>query len=276
MKFWKNLRQGDPKPQVQAIQLQSVALQRDVKIDLYLPAGYEQAVGQEFSLLIFNDGQDLPRMQFSGILEKYYQHHEAPPMIVAGVYTSDARIREYGTGRQADYKGRGDLAGIYTRFLVDELLPYLNRHYPLSDLPEHRAIAGFSLGGLSAFDIGWARPDLFGVIGVFSGSFWWRWSAVRPEDPDADRIMHDIIRNTAAVPSGQRYWFQCGTLDETDDRNGNGIIDSIDDTNDLIRALHDKNIPESAIKYLEIAGGRHEPHTWGEAMPDFLRWFTRV
>ena len=195
-------------------------------------------------------------------------------MIVAGVHTSGARIREYGTARQADYKGRGDLAGVYTKFLVSELLPYLNRHYTLSDLPEHRAIAGFSLGGLSAFDIGWARPDLFGVIGVFSGSFWWRWSAVHPEDPDADRIMHDIIFKTVQAPPAQRYWFQCGTLDETDDRNGNGIIDSIDDTNDLILALQGKGVPESAIRYLEVAGGRHEPHTWGEVMPDFLRWAT--
>ena len=27
-----------------------------------------------------------------------------------------------------------------------------------------------------------------------------------------------------------KFFFECGTEDETEDRNGNGIIDSIDDT----------------------------------------------
>jgi len=36
--------------------------------------------------------------------------------------------------------------------------------------------------------------------------------------------------------------------------------------------LKTKNVRDENIRYLEIEGGRHEPHTWGEAMPDFLRW----
>ncbi len=45
------------------------------------------------------------------------------------------------------------------------------------------------------------------------------------------------------MPSGYRgmkFFFECGTLDEAGDRNNNGIIDSIDDTKDLISALVDK------------------------------------
>jgi len=39
---------------------------------------------------------------------------------------------------------------------------------------------------------------------------------------------------------GLKFFFECGTADETEDRNGNGIIDSIDDTKDLISALINK------------------------------------
>ncbi|MDO8365739.1 MAG: hypothetical protein Q7T20_03000 [Saprospiraceae bacterium] len=70
----------------------------------------------------------------------------------------------------------------------------------------------------------------------------------------------------------QRFWFQCGTLDEEEDSNNNGIIDSIDDTLDLIKSMQEKGIPEKNIRYVEIENGRHEPWTWGEAMPDFLGW----
>ncbi len=84
--------------------------------------------------------------------------------------------------------------------------------------------------------------------------------------------MHEIVQKAANFDKNQRFWFQCGTLDEEDDRNHNGIIDAIDDTLDLIRALSKKGIPEKNIRYLEMEGGRHEPGTWGEAMPDFLGW----
>ena len=208
----------------------------------------------------------------TGILENLYTHKKIPPILAIGVHASQQRMREYGTASQADYKGRGDKAGVYESFIKEELHPFLNRQLPISDSSEDAAIAGFSLGGLSAFDIGWSNPELFGKIGVFSGALWWRSSAVRPEDPDADRIMHEIVRQTKTISQKQRFWFQCGTLDETEDRNNNGIIDSIDDTQDLIKCLIDKGVKTDSIRYLEIENGHHDPITWGKAMADFLQW----
>jgi enterochelin esterase-like enzyme len=67
-----------------------------------------------------------------------------------------------------------------------------------------------------------------------------------------------------------KFWFQTGTNDETDDRNKNGIIDSIDDTTDLIKLLKGKGYAD--IVYREVEGGEHNPKTWGEVLPDFLIW----
>lgn len=279
MKFWQNPAKairGFLKPEsraiVQNIDYQSDVLERDMRLDIYLPPGYDHHAELTYPLALFNDGQDLPRMKFLRLLDRMYEGHELPPVVIVGIHASDARMREYGTARQADYKGRGDEAAAYTEFIVSELLPFLYRHFRLSEETQDRAIAGFSLGGLSAFDIGWARPDLFGVIGAFSASFWWRWADVDPADPDACRIMHDIILDTDKADPDQWFWFQCGTRDEEEDRNNNGVIDAIDDTLDIIRALKTKGVRDEAIRYLEIEEGRHEPATWGQAMPDFLRW----
>jgi enterochelin esterase-like enzyme len=134
------------------------------------------------------------------------------------------------------------------------------------------AIAGFSLGGLSALDIAWQYPQVFSKVGVFSGSLWWRSRAFRPEDPDADRIAHEMIAQ-GPYRVDMKFWLQTGTLDETADRNNNGIIDSIDDTLDLIAELETVGYRQGAdIRYVEMEGGEHNPHTWGEAMPDFLQW----
>lgn len=247
-------------------------LDREADFDIYLPPDYHRATAHHYPLLLINDGQDLPRMDFARILERLYFDKQIPHLIAVGIYASGERVREYGTARQCDYKGRGDKAALYRNFIFEELLPYLHRRFRLSGLREETAFAGFSLGGLSAMDIAWANPQIFGAAGIFSGALWWRWSPVDPADPDADRIMHDIVWKSETVDENQRFWFQCGTLDEEDDRNGNGVIDSIDDTLALIGALKTKNFRDENIRYLEIEGGRHEPHTWGEAMPDFLRW----
>lgn len=257
---------------MQRFHIQSLALDRNLALDAYLPARYSGTAGRRYPLILFNDGQDLPAMHFSSVLESLNFQANVPDFIAIGIHTSERRIREYGTARQADYKGRGDLAPQYTSFVVEELLPYLQTHFDISTKAQDTAFAGFSLGGLSALDIAWAHPEVFGMAGVFSGSHWWRSSPVRPDAPDADRIMHDIVQKVTKFDKSQRFWFQCGTLDEENDRNHNGVIDSIDDTLDLIKTMHEKGIPERNIRYLEIENGRHEPRTWGEAMPDFLGW----
>lgn len=251
----------------------SASLHREVDIDIYLPPDYSFNQGARYSLVVFNDGQDLHVMDFAQILEHLYRQNAIPYTIFVAVYAGHERIREYGTARQADYKGRGDLAGSYRNFILAELLPLVKRRFRCTKSTSQTVFAGFSLGALSALDIAWANPHLFGRIGIFSGALWWRWSEVDPRDPDADRIMHDIIHQTAAAPNReQRFWLQCGTHDETDDRNHNGVIDAIDDTLDLIKVLKAKGFSDDSIRYLEMEGGEHNPRTWGEAMPDLLKW----
>ena len=253
---------------VRTHELTSRHLKRKVRLDVYLPPAFPW---RPYRLVLFNDGQDLPGMDTARRLKTLYAEKRLQPTLVVGIYAGD-RLREYGTPGQPDYKGRGDLAFAYREFLVRELLPFLEWHYRISAAPQHRALAGFSLGGLSAFDIVWKNAYQFGVAGVFSGSLWWRSHAFRDYAPDADLIVKNNVRSTTALPP-IRAWFMAGTEDETADRNRNGIIDAIDDTLQLVALLEKRGYrrgPE--ITYVEVAGGRHEPATWAEVLPQFLVW----
>ncbi|MEM6771462.1 MAG: alpha/beta hydrolase-fold protein, partial [Bacteroidota bacterium] len=193
------------------------------------------------------------------------------PTIVVGIHAGD-RMREYGTAGRVDYQGRGDLAMDHEQFILEELIPFLEGRFNIRKTAAHRAIAGFSLGGLNAFDLAWRNPTEFGAAGIFSGALWWRHKAFRPKAPDADRIVHDYVRKAKKAPN-VRFWFMAGTEDETDDRNNNGIIDAIDDTLQLMALLADKGKKEGEdFTYVEVEGGKHEPETWGEVVMDFLRW----
>lgn len=253
--------------------LYSVPLGRSVRLDVILPPDYDQNT-QNYPLLLLNDGQDLPRLHLTALLDSLYEQQAIRHVVLVAIHANADRIQEYGTAAQADYMKRGSKAGLYTDFVLTELIPYISKHYRVTRNPAETAFAGFSLGGLSAFDIVFHHPERFSKAGVFSGSFWWRSKAFNSAyDDETDRIMHALVRQGRYNPN-QRFWFQTGTLDETSDRNNNGVIDSIDDTLDLIKELEKKGYSRDnqAIRYVEVDGGHHEPETWSRVIPDFLIW----
>jgi enterochelin esterase-like enzyme len=252
--------------------LRSQFLDRTVQVDSYWPGRMPQDLST-VSLLLFNDGQDLDRMGFSGVLGELYDRGCLQPLVCIGIHAGPDRKLEYGTAGVPDYQGWGARADAYTRFIFEELLPAIREWYPAPSFRD-KAFAGFSLGALSAMDIVWRHPEEFARAGLFSGSFWWRTKS--KDDPafneGTDRIMHAAVRRGGYYP-WLKFFFECGTQDETEDRNRNGVIDSIDDVQDLIRELTAKGYdPRRDIRYLEIPGGKHDVETWARAMPEFLLW----
>ena len=245
-------------------------LKRDVKIQIILPPNYQKSQ-DEYKVLLMNDGQDIEQLKLENILNELYNTNSIEPLIVVGINANKDRLKEYGTASILDYKGRGNKAEANKNFVIYELLKFLNQNYLISK--QGNFYCGFSLGGLSALDIGFAFPNIFSKIGVFSGSFWWRSKSVKNPtfDEKKDRIMHNIIKKGDFNPN-QKFWFECGTADEKVDRNHNGVIDSIDDTKDLIYELLKKGYTENDISYLEINDGQHNFGTWSAAFPVFLRW----
>ncbi|UFH51843.1 esterase family protein [Spirosoma sp. KNUC1025] len=251
--------------------LYSVPLNRTVHLDIIVPADYETS-NAIYPVLYLNDGQDLARLRMTDVLDSLYQKKAIQPFVLVAIHAGD-RIQEYGTAAQADYMHRGSKAALYTDFVLKELLPFVKNHYRVSTDPAKSVFAGFSLGGLSAFDLVFHHPDRFSRAGVFSGSFWWRSKSTEAGYRDeTDRIMHDLVRKGVYSPT-LKFWFETGTNDEASDRNNNGVIDSIDDTLDLISELVKKGYQrERDIRYVEIIGGEHNQKTWSKIMPDFLTW----
>lgn len=278
------------------------AVQFDVYAQQYAASTREKAVDGGHDLLLFNDGQDLIKMNFDHLLspiagdaEPHQHQPDSPdgkqphtldhvpqkksahrpatrPLVVVGIYAGADRKQEYGVSGHPDYMGRGARAAAYSHFVLEELLPYLKNGFNGQE-PVKKYLAGFSLGGLMAFDLLMDHPDAFSAVGVFSGAFWWRSKALGPGYNDTiHRIMHAKIRHKKNVP-GLRFFLQTGQLDETEDRNKNGVIDSIDDTLAIIAELERLGYKrEQDIAYLEMPDGRHNTETWARAMPMFLNW----
>ena len=251
-------------------QIASASLKRIVRADVYSPDQIQIAKG--IDVLIINDGQDLLKMDINRMINglELGQHQ----LLLVAIHAGTERKQEYGVSGTPDFMNRGSKAGEYSTFIMNELIPYLYTNIGRSII-RNKYIAGFSLGGLMAFDLAMEFPLEFRAAGVFSGSFWWRSKDLTEGYvEERDRIMHAKIR-TKRSNNLQRFFLQTGALDEKADRNKNGIIDSIDDTLDIIKELEQIGFnKDEQIKYLELADGKHDVATWARAMPEFLNWLS--
>lgn len=250
----------------------STLLDREVIIDFYFPPRYSDA--DNLSLLLVNDGQDLVTMKFEDILDELFEAGAVRNLFCVGIHCSKDRKNEYGTAKYLDYKGRGAKAALYSRFILEELMPFIRNKLFIYSFKE-KCFAGFSLGGLCALDMVWNHPLEFSKVGVFSGSLWWRDKDQDDADFDekVNRIMHRQVQQDANMYPWLKFFFEVGTQDETADRNNNGVIDSIDDTLGFIDILVKKGYDRNeSIEFVEIKDGRHDVPTWAKAFPDFLKW----
>lgn len=196
--------------------------------------------------------------------------HELP--LVVAIPAGPDRLAEYGLAGLPDYAGRGGKAAEFQRFVVEVVLPVVQSRYAVTTEPARTGVMGSSLGGLAAFDLAWRHPAVFGFAGIFSGSFWWRGDSTSPAARQQSRLAHRRVRE-APSPPRLRLWFEAGTKDETDDRDGNGVIDAIQDTTELIDELERRGFRRGAdLRYVELAGGGHNEATWARALPEFLDW----
>ena len=238
---------------------------------IFLPPGYQETEGR-YPVLYVHDGQDAGQLHLRETLARLTANGRLRPLIVVAIPTTADRLQEYGTAVAANAQGLGRKAAQYESFVVEEVMPWVNKQFRTRTAASDTAVCGASLGGLAAFDLAWNYPELFGTVGVFSGSFWWRAGDEETAVSAGRRIAHSLVRQSAYRP-GFRAWFQAGTLDERADRDNNGVIDAIQDTLELmeeLKALGDENGRE--LVYLEVPGGRHDYTTWAEVLPSFLIW----
>jgi enterochelin esterase family protein len=242
------------------------------RVSVYLPPHYEASRSRPYPLLVALDGQTMPQWRLAETLDDLIGAGRIEPVLIAAVPASADRIEEYGTAGTLDFAGRGRRAKAFQDLLSGLVLPTLRERYQVAREPARTGIFGASMGGLCAFDSAWRRPQVFGVAGIFSGSLWWRADDSSAAAQQASRIVHRQVREATATPA-LRLWFEAGTHDERADRDGNGVIDAIQDTLELTGELEAKGFRRDRdLAYHHVEGGAHHETTWAGALPAFLGW----
>ena len=272
-----------------------------ISLTIYLPPGYGRG-SRRYPVLYANDGQDMAAVGLQPTLARLHREHAIAPVIVVAIDMLADRASGYGLSDRTSARSLvggsvigpiGMRAQQYSNWVATVLVPYVDTHYRTRRSPRSRTMLGWSLGALNAFNLGWQYPEVFGRVGAFSPSFWLAADRTNAGTVQRTRLAQAMVDH-AASRSGLKMWFAVGTAEETKDRDGDGINDTVDDARDLLlgyrgadgfhtRGLkqlgysinldyagHPSRRADAAL--FQLQGGVHNQASWKRMLPVFLRW----
>jgi enterochelin esterase family protein len=130
---------------------------------IYVPEQYTP--DKPACLMVFQDGQ-WARGYIPPAFDNLIAKGQMP--VTIGLFITPGTFADGRSNRSFEYDTLSDQ---YVRFLLEEMLPEVEKTYKLRQEPEARAIAGNSSGGICAFTAAWERPDKFGKVMSWIGSF---------------------------------------------------------------------------------------------------------
>src|SRR5208283_3876642 len=125
---------------------------------VWLPAEYDGWGETRYPVLYLNDGQNLfdPATAFAGVhwqvgetATRLIAENRIPPLVIVGIdNTGKNRVREYIPYKSRDPKLPYPRGTHYPEFLCGEIMPLIERQYPILTGAENTGLGGSSLGGL--------------------------------------------------------------------------------------------------------------------------------
>jgi enterochelin esterase-like enzyme len=208
---------------------------------IYTPPGYSKNNKYPVFYLLHGIGGDEREWLRGGhpeiILDNLYDENKIVPMIVV-MPNGRAMKDDRATGNMMA-SDRVEAFATFEKDLINDLIPFIEKKYPVIKDREHRAIAGLSMGGGQSLNFGLGNLDKFAWIGGFS-------SAPNTKPPEQLVPDPEEARNKLKV-----LWISCGDSD--------GLITYSQRTHDYLNA---NNVPH--IYYIEP--GVHDFKVWKNSL----------
>lgn len=221
---------------------------------IYVPAQYSSE--KPACTMVFQDGASyisfVPTV-FDNLIAK----GDMP--VTVGIFINPGTRDNGRSNRSFEYDTLSDQ---YARFLLEEIIPEVEKTVKLRTDPASRAIAGASSGGICAWTVAWERPEQFSKVLSWIGSF--TNIASGPTRREGGHNYPALIRKTPPKPI--RIFLQDGAND-LDNNNGNWPLSA----QQMAKALE-----FSKYDYRFAYGQGFHSYSHGRAiLPDSLRWLWR-
>jgi len=139
---------------------------------IYTPPGYSKDKKYPVLYLLHGIGGDQKEWLTGGqpqvILDNLYAENKLEPMIV--VMPNGRAMKDDRATGNIMASDKVQAFATFEKDLLKDLIPYIEKNYPVIKDAEHRAIAGLSMGGGQSLNFGLGNLDKFAWIGGFSSA----------------------------------------------------------------------------------------------------------
>lgn len=173
------------------------------KVTIYTPPGYSTSKKYPVLYLLHGIGGDEKEWLNGGkpqvILDNLYAAGKLQPMIV--VMPNGRAMKDDRAGGNIMAPDKVQAFATFEKDLLNDLIPYIEKNYPVYTDREHRAIAGLSMGGGQSLNFGLGNLDKFAWVGGFSSAPNTKTPEVLVPDPAEARNRLKLL------------WISCGDND---------------------------------------------------------------
>lgn len=248
-KDYDKKRDGIDRGKLETVEYDSATVGVKRKARVYTPPGYNSDTKYPVLYLLHGIGGDENEWARGGvpdvILDNLYADKKAVPMLVL---MPNGRASKDLTARDPIPKQSPAFAA-FEKELLNDLIPFVEKTYPVKAAHESRAIAGLSMGGGQSLNFGLANLDTFAWVGGFSSA------------PNTKRPADLIKDHTEASKKLKLLYVACGDKD-TLFRISEGVH----------KMLDENKVPH---EYRVIPGGRHDFKVWKSDLYHFAQLIFR-
>ncbi len=234
-------RPGIPQGKIDTISYFSRTVGSNRRAIIYTPPGYSKDMKYPVLYLLHGIGGDekewLNGGQAQVILDNLYAENKIEPMIL--VFPNGRAMKDDRAVGNIFDSLKVRAFATFEKDLLNDLIPFIEKKYPVIKDSEHRAIAGLSMGGGQSLNFGLGNMDKFAWVGGFS-------SAPNTKKPE------ELLPNPGMAKAKLKLlWISCGDKD--------GLINFSERTHDYL----DKN-NVSHIYFVDH--GYHDFSVWKNSL----------
>ena len=222
---------------IDTITYASKTVGNDRKALVYTPPGFSKNETYPVLYLLHGIGGDEKEWLKGGhpeiILDNLYADGKLAPMIV--VMPNGRAMKDDSASGNVMAPDKVAAFATFEQDLLNDLIPHIEKNYPVLTDRENRAIAGLSMGGGQSLNFGLGNLDKFAWVGGFSSAPNTKEPQVLVPDPEKAKEMLKVL------------WISCGDAD--------GLLRFSSRTHEY---LAENEVPH--IYYLETGG--HDFKVW--------------
>jgi predicted alpha/beta superfamily hydrolase len=263
-----------PQPKVGAMdsgelrlhKLQSSTYRNTRLLRVWVPPGYDYPENHQrhYPVFYLNDGQNLfeAATSFTGVhwqiaetADRLIKEGKVPPLIFVGIDNAQKdRMKEYLPYRAFNPAIMRPQGKRYPEFLLNDVMPFVYKHYRIARGPENTGLGGSSLGALIALFTVLDRPGIFGRLLLESPSLF-----------ISNRRLLKYSRAFRQWP--EKSYLAIGTRESgREDRDSQFVAD----LRELERIMRRAGLGEGRLRVRVDEGAAHSEGEWAKRFPEAL------